>query len=124
MKKSFFTYFSMFFALLFLPGCKRIGEKTASISILYGAIAIFSLVLLICYYLLVNKKQLRFFFLFSAVAVVNTGYFLLSVSKTLNAALFANRLSYLGSVFLPMIMFIIIMKGCKITAPKWLFGLL
>ncbi|MBQ1237883.1 MAG: hypothetical protein IIX70_06320 [Oscillospiraceae bacterium] len=124
MKKSFFTYFSMFFAILFLPGCKRIGEKTASISILYGAIAIFSLVLLICYYLLVNKKQLRFFFLFSSVAVVNTGYFLLSVSKTLNAALFANRLSYLGSVFLPMIMFIIIMKGCKITAPKWLFGLL
>ena len=40
--------------------------------------------------------------LFSSVLVVNLGYLLLSVSGSLEMALHANRVAYLGSVFLPL----------------------
>lgn len=106
-------------SLLFLSGCGIIGEKNASMSVIYATVSLFSLVLLVGYCLLVYKKELWFVFLFLSVFVVNTGYYLLSVSKTLDGALFANRLSYLGSVFLPMIMLTIIMKECKINFGKW-----
>ena len=50
----------------------------------------------------------------AAVFVVNAGYFLLSVSKTVEGALAANRISYFGSVFLPLGMLMTIIKLCKI----------
>ena len=42
--------------------------------------------------------------LFTSVLVVNVGYYALSVSDSLNSALMANRVAYLGSVFLPLSM--------------------
>ena len=108
MKNLFSTILFVFSSFFIFSGCGMIGEKAASMSIIYGTVAFFSLVLLAAYFLLVYRKELWFVLLFASVFVVNSGYFLLSVSKTLDAALWANRLSYLGSVFLPMIMLIII----------------
>ena len=119
MKNLFSTILFVFSSFFIFSGCGMIGEKAASMSIIYGTVAFFSLVLLAAYFLLVYRKELWFGFLFTAVFVVNSGYFLLSVSKTLDAALWANRLSYLGSVFLPMIMLIIIMRDCKIHYKRW-----
>ena len=121
MEESYEKYFFdiSFCSLLIFSGCGIIGEKAASMSVIYGTVAFFSLVLLAAYFLLVYRKEMWFGFLFLSVFVVNSGYFLLSVSKTLGGALWANRLSYLGSVFLPMIMLIIIMKDCKIRYKRW-----
>ena len=58
--------------------------------------------------------------MFSAVFVVNTGYFALSVSKTLGEALLANRISYLGSTFLPLSIFMILLGVANIKYKKWL----
>lgn len=112
------------FSVFIFSGCGMIGEKAASMSIIYGTVAAFSFVLLASYLILIYKKEFWFTFLFSSVFVVNSGYFLLSTSKTLEAALWANRISYFGSVFLPMIMLVIIMKECKINYKKWFIGVL
>ena len=119
MKNIFSTFLLVFSSLFIFSGCGIIGEKAASMSIIYGTVAFFSLILMAAYFLLVYRKEIWFGLLFTAVFVVNSGYFLLSVSKTLEGALWANRLSYLGSVFLPMIMLIIIMKDCKIHYKPW-----
>lgn len=103
-----------------LSGCGAIGEKSESLCSVYGILAAISFVLLICYVLLVKPRKLWFLVLFASVFVVNTGYFWLSMATTLDSALMANRLSYLGSVFLPMAMLMIILGSTGLRCRKWL----
>ena len=56
--------------------------------------------------------------------VANIGYFALSISKTVEEALLANRLAYLGCVFLPLFMLMTIMKVCKVHCAKVWRGIL
>ena len=100
MKRYIITAMSLLM-ILCLTGCNYVGEKAASQSIIYGVVATISLLLLIGYLLFVKKKNVWLTLLFSSVLVVNVGYTLLSVSPNLEVALWANRISYLGSVFLP-----------------------
>ena len=81
MKNTFSTFLFVFSSLLIFSGCGIIGEKAASMSVIYGTVAFFSLVLLAAYFLLVYRKEMWFGFLFLSVFVVNSGYFLLSVSS-------------------------------------------
>lgn len=90
-----------------------IGDKSASVSAVYGTTVVLSLAAIIGYGFLVRQKVAWFSALFTAVFVVNMGYFALSISRTLEAALWANRLAYLGSVFLPLSMLMIILNTCK-----------
>ena len=110
---------SMFLILLSFGGCSGVGNKSATISAIYIATSILSVILLLGYCTLIKKRQPWFILLFSAVAVVNIGYLSLSFSSTLNEALLSNRIAYLGSVFLPVSMLMTILKTCKITIPKW-----
>ena len=106
-------------ALLFLPllflltSCGPIGDKSASMLVIYGVTAISSLLLLIAYCCLVQKKNLWYLLLYTSVFVTNIGYYALGSSQTLGEALLANRISYLGSVFLPLSMLMIIMGLTK-----------
>lgn len=113
-----------FIPLLLLTGCHAIGDKAASLSVVYAAMALLSLLLLVGYFLIVPKKNAWLLLLFCSVLVVNIGYLSLSVSANLQQALFANRLAYLGSVFLPLSMLMIILQVCNIQYRKWLPGLL
>lgn len=106
--------------LLNLPAGISAGAKTASLSVIYGVAAVVSLLLLIGCLLLVRRKRHWFTLLFSSVTVVNVGYTLLSVSPDLNTALWANRLSYLGSVFLPFSMLMIILNVTNTKYKRWL----
>ncbi len=90
------------------------------ISILYLVAVVISLLLIVGYCKLIKKKDTWFVLLFVSVLVVNSGYLTLSLSSTLGEALLANRFAYLGSVFLPLCMLMIIMNVCKVTYPKWL----
>lgn len=107
-----------------LSGCGAIGEKAASMSVIYCAAAILSFLLLIGYHCLVPKKEKWFLLLFASVLVVDMGYYFLSISSTLEMALLANRISYLGSVFLPMSMLMIILGATRLRYPRWLPGAL
>lgn len=102
-----------------LSGC-GVGEKSASMSIIYGVMALLSLGLLIAYFCITKQRSIWFLLLYSSIFVVNLGYFALSLSRSLEEALLANRIAYLGSVFLPMAMLMIILNVCKLHRKKWL----
>lgn len=107
-----------------LTGCGFIGDKMTSMSTIYAAAAIISFLLLISFNYLVHKGDLWYQLLFGSIFIVNLGYFSLSISKTLEEALLANRISYFGSVFLPMSMFLLILNVTKINYKNWLHGTL
>ena len=105
-------------SVLFLSGCTSIGDKTASISVVYAICSLLSFLLVAGYFITIKKKNIWFIILFISVFVVNTAYYWLSVSDTLNEALWANRLSYLGSVFLPLSMTMTVFKVSSIKYKK------
>lgn len=105
-----------------LSGFTSTSEKSVSAAVVYGVTAILSVCVFLVYIFGVRKKSPWFLLLFSSVLVVNIGYFSLSVSETLEEALLANRISYLGSVFLPMSILMIIFEVTKTGYSKWLTG--
>ncbi len=107
-----------------LCGCTAIGDKSAGTWVIYGTTAVLSFLILIGYCCITGKKEPWFFVLFSCVLIVNVGYLSLSISKNLDEALLANRISYLGSVFLPLSMLMIIMSVAQIKYKKRLPGAL
>ncbi len=115
--------FPLLIPLLLCSGCAAVGEKSASLSIIYAAAAVLSLLILVGYCIEFRarlKTQTWFIVLFSSVLIVNIGYYWLSVSATLEMALWANRVSYLGSVLLPLAMLMII---CDVTNTRYKKGL-
>ena len=104
-----------------LSGC---GDKSANLSAVYAVTALLASLLLVGYCCLVKKKDAWFLLLFASAMVVNIGYFSLSVSKNLEEALLANRLAYLGSAFLPISVWMIILNVSRIRYKKWLPPLL
>jgi len=118
MNKKFGSMMLSLFMLLFLSGCAPNGNKSSSMISIYAITTILSLALLIGCWLLIRKRDKWFILLFSSVFIVNTGYLALALSRDLETALMANRLSYLGSVFLPMSMLMIIMNTCKLNYRK------
>ena len=122
----------MFIGMIFLvcmeqvvlaAGGSMASEKTVNMSYAYAVITGISLLLAIGYGALVKRKELWLLLLFVSVVIVNFGYFSLSVSKTLGEALLANRISYLGSVFLPLCMLMAIMDVCNIRCRRWCLGI-
>ena len=81
-------------------------------SITYAVTALLAAVLLIGYLAFARKKEPWLLLLYVCVTVVNAGYFLLSVSKTVGFAVLANDFAYLGSVFLSMSMLLTIVRLC------------
>lgn len=88
------------------------------VSIIYGITAAIALALVIGYLVFYKKRYTWLFLLFISVFLVNVGYFSISVSRILEEALLANRISYLGSVFLPLCMFMSVADVCRIKVPK------
>lgn len=124
MKRFFQRAFPILWIALALTGCDSGGEKATSLSVIYGCAAALSLLLLIGAFLSVREKRTWIILLFSSVLVVNIGYTFLSLSTSLEAALWANRVSYLGSVFLPLSMLMSILEVTNTRRPKWLPGVL
>ena len=119
MKKRLLGILPLIGITLGLSGCSSVGDGVASQSIIYGVATILSALLLIGCLFLVRKKRQWFVLLFSSVLVVNIGYTVLSVSSGLEMALWANRISYLGSVFLPLAMLMIILNITNTRTKRW-----
>lgn len=120
MRKSLASIFLITLSILFLSACGPIGKKAASMATVYGAAAFLSLLLLVGYCSIAKKRDSWYLLLFASVLVVNIGYFALSISRGLDEALLANRISYLGSVFLPLSMLMIIINATHIRYGRWL----
>lgn len=87
---------------------------------LYGIIFVISLLMIATYFFIDRKRDIWLLLLFVCVAVCDLGYFLLSVSKNLDFALWANRIAYLGCIFLPFSILMMIMNLSRFAFPKWL----
>jgi len=87
-------------------------------STVYGLAMAVSLLMIGVYYYIDRKHDKWLLSLFVSVAVCDFGYFSLSLSKTLDAALWSNRIAYLGSVFLPFFLLMMIMNLSRFHYPK------
>ena len=94
--------------------------NTGNMTLVYGAVAVLSVMLLIGYLLLEKKKERNFIFLITCVAIVNTGYFLLAAANSLPMAMFANAISYFGTAYSMLAMLLIISGVCQMKKRKWL----
>ena len=92
--------------------------------ITYAIIATISIVLLVGYLFFIRNKEPWLLLLYISVSIVNTGYFLLSISKTVEWAILANDFSYLGSVFLSMSMLLTIIRLCGFKVSRRLVVIL
>jgi hypothetical protein len=83
-------------------------------AIAYVIIFALSLIMLPLYFLFIRKKQNEpwLFILFVCISIVNLGYLLVALSKTVEFAIWANKITYLGQVFVPMCMFLLISRLC------------
>lgn len=89
--------------------------------IAYGVLFALSLIMPVGYFVSARKKQSEAWLctLYVCICIVNLGYLLLSLSKTVGFALFANKIAYLGQTFVMPCMFILISKLCGYVYPKW-----
>ena len=93
---------------------------TGNMTMVYGAVAVLSVLLLIGYLLIEKKKERNFIFLISCVAIVNTSYFLLAAANSLTMAMFANGMSYFGAAYSVLAMMFIIYDVCQMKKRSWL----
>lgn len=89
-----------------------------NLSIIYGIAAAMALLLAVGYCTMVRKKENWLLWLYFSIFIANLGYFTLSISTTLEEALLANRVAYLGCVFLPLFMLMTIVKVCNLECKK------
>ncbi len=94
--------------------------KNGVLSIVYGVVALLSVLLLISYFLFDKKKNPRFLALFCCVSTSNLGYFLLAICNSLAVAKVANAISYFGGAFSMLVMLLIIYDVCQMRKRKWL----
>lgn len=87
-------------------------------SIFYGVVCLLSLILLIAYFFVDKKQNKWLMLLFISIAICNIGYFMLSVSSNLTFALISNSIAYVGNIFLPFFMLMLILDVCKIKHNK------
>ncbi|MBR3816969.1 MAG: hypothetical protein IKJ27_09610 [Clostridia bacterium] len=108
-------------ALISLGASAESGSSTAyniNLTLVYGVVALLSYLLAFGYRYIAKNRERWLMLLFVAVWIVNTGYYMLSGAQTLDGALWANRVSYLGSVFLPLCMLMSIAGVCRIKLSK------
>lgn len=80
--------------------------------ILYAILFLLAILLLITYLFAFKKKKSWLFLLCASIIVVDLGYFLLSISKTVDFALFTNKVSYLASICSLVSMYFIVHELC------------
>lgn len=93
-------------------------------STVYAVISVVALILASICCVVDKRKDIWLRLLFIAVFVCDLGYFLVSVAKSLSGALMANRVVFLGSVFLPFFMLMMILRLCNASYPKKLVSAL
>jgi len=84
----------------------------------YGITTALSVLFFVLYRILIKKREFWLSLLFVCIALVNVGYLMLSLAKSVEFAIFANDVAYLGSVFLSTCMLFTIIKLCGYKVTK------
>jgi len=112
-----------------LPYLERISSvnKSSDVTLIYAGAAAAALLIFLGYSIFARRKSGWMVVLFGCIAVVNGSYLALALSASLEEALWANRAAYLGSVFLPLAMCMVIRRAVgarRRPLLPWLLGLL
>lgn len=87
---------------------------------IYGFSCIASLLLVGGFFIVEKKEKGPLISTAALIFISNFGWLLTSLSKTLSSALMANRVAYIGNVFLPFSMILLLLELCRISVPeKW-----
>lgn len=89
-------------------------------SLAYGITAFIALCMVGVCVVAEKKRDVWLALVFVSVAICTVGYYMLSISKSLDDALNSNRIAYLGSVFLPFFMLMMILRFCGMKRGKQL----
>ena len=116
---SLFAFFRLPSVSVLASGAANAAVKDGNASVFYGAVFIVSLVLFFVYLLCGKRRDAKFLWLYGCIVVANLGYFLLSTAKTLEWALWANRIGYLGSAFAVLAMLIIVADVCQLKLSRF-----
>ena len=68
-----------------------------------------------------NQRNNFIYYVFYAILVANFGHWLLGFSESVEGAVIANKVNYLGASFLPTFMFFALLQICKIRISKWVY---
>ncbi len=86
---------------------------------IYGAMVILSAVMLVLLIMVGRKQNItEYLLIFVSIMICGIGYYTVSISEELEAAIIGHRLIYLGGVFSPVFLLFGEMKLCKIKVPK------
>jgi response regulator RpfG family c-di-GMP phosphodiesterase len=80
---------------------------------IYTITTIMSFLQIIFYCGFFRKKEIWFVLTFVFIFICNAGYLAIAMSTNLSEALLGNRISYMGSVFLPFFLFFTVLRICK-----------
>ncbi len=89
-------------------------------SLFYGIAFAVSLLMLAVYFRIDRKRDLWLMLLFIFVSISNAGYLALSLSRSRTAALLANTIAYLGNVFLPFFLLMMVLQLSYVRCPRYL----
>ena len=87
-------------------------------NILYFITIILSLLLLVLYFFIDKKRNKWLLLLFISISICDIGYFFLSIARNITFVIISNDIVYLGSVFLPFFMLMLILNNCNLKVPK------
>lgn len=83
-----------------------------------------TLILLLRFVCSKERNSLNYYFLLMILAISNAGYLALAVSKTLDEAILANKLTYFSGIFMPMLIFMVICEVCHIELRKSIIAIM
>ena len=68
------------------------------------------------------RRPLNSFFtaFFFSIVLADFGYLFLALSTTIEGAIVANKVCYLGACFLPLFLFLLSCRLCSFNVPRWL----
>lgn len=95
-----------------------INKGGMTMALAYGLMLLIAIALLIVYCLVIKKKEKWLIVFYVSICIVQIGYLLLSISKTIEIALICNKITYFGQIILLISMFFTIVSVCGFKYKK------
>lgn len=94
------------------------------VTLLYFIAFVMSLFVM-CLLLLTNKKIDTLLVIVGVLVCINNmGRYMVAISDTLETAIWATKLMYVGGIYSPVMFIVLIAQLCNLKMPKWLQGLM
>lgn len=88
----------------------------------YAILAALAVVNFIIFLFLFREKRLNYyiFLLLALITISNVGNFLIALADTLDEAIIAKKIVYVGGCFIPPVILLVIVRMCNISIHKWI----